>query len=98
VADESGFIDLEKLCEELFKLGIKTLMVEGGATVIWSFLNQRLADDLFVYIAPIIIGGAKTPTVADGEGIISLDELISLKIKKISRLGPGVLFHYKLIK
>jgi riboflavin biosynthesis pyrimidine reductase len=73
-------------------------MVEGGGTVIWNFLNQRLVDDLYVYISPIIIGGEITPTLADGEGIKDLDKLISLKIVNISRLDPGVLIHYKMIK
>ena len=73
-------------------------MIEGGGTVIWNFLNQRLVDELFVYIAPVVIGGIKTPTMADGIGIKGVDELISLKIVNISRLGPGVLLHYKMIK
>jgi 2,5-diamino-6-(ribosylamino)-4(3H)-pyrimidinone 5'-phosphate reductase len=96
-ADKHGFIDLSELLEELFNRGIKTLMVEGGGTVIWSFLKQGLVDDFYVYMAPLIIGGEKTPTIAGGEGIKSLDEIISLKIVDISRLEPGVLFHYKMI-
>jgi len=96
--DKIGFIDLKSLLEELFNRGIKTLMVEGGSTVIWSFLYQGLVDDLYIYMAPIIVGGAKTPTVTDGYGIKSVDELISLKIINIKELGPGVLFHYRLIK
>ena len=97
-ADENGFIDLKEILEILFNRKIKTLMVEGGGTVIWSFLNKGFVDDLFVYIAPIIIGGANTPTLADGKGIKVLDNIIPLKIMDIKRLGPGVLFHYRLIK
>jgi len=97
-ADETGFIDLKDVLEILYTRKIKTLMVEGGGTVIWSFLNQGLIDDLFVYMAPIIIGGAKTPTFADGEGIKDLDNVIPLKIVDIKRLGSGVLFQYRLIK
>lgn len=96
--DSSGLIDLKSLLRLLNNRQIKTLMVEGGGTVIWNFLNQRLVDDLFVYMAPVIIGGIKTPTMADGIGIRSLDELIYLEVVNISRLGPGVLFHYKTIK
>ena len=95
--DEEDFIDLEGLLELIYNRGVKTLMVEGGSTVIWNFLNRRLVDDIFVYMAPVIIGGIKTPTIANGKGIKNADEIISLKIVNISRLGPGVLFHYKLI-
>ncbi len=96
--NEEGQIDLGSLLELLYNLKIRTLMVEGGSTVIWNFLNKRLVDDLYVYMAPIIIGGTKTPTMSNGEGIKSIDELIYLEIVKVSRLGPGVLFHYKMIK
>lgn len=96
--DEKGFIDLEILLELLYTRGIKTLMVEGGSTVIWNFLKQRLVDDLHVYVGPMIIGGKNTPTLADGTGISGVDELISLEINGMSRLGPGILIHYKMIK
>ena len=95
--DEKDFIDLKSLLDLLYKRGIKTLMVEGGGTVIWNFLNKRLVDDFYVYISPIIVGGEKTPTIADGEGIKSADEKISLKIVNINRMGSGILFQYKLI-
>ena len=97
-ADQNGFIDLERLLDFLYDRGIRTLMVEGGSTVIWNFLKERLADDLYVYIAPIIVGGKYTPTIADGEGIKNIDELISLKIVETSRIDPGILIHYKMIK
>jgi len=96
--DENGFIALTKLLQLLYRRGIKTLMVEGGATVIWNFLRQRLVDDLYVYVSPIVIGGKTTPTLADGEGIKNIDELINLEILDIIRLGPGFLIHYRMIK
>ncbi|UCF49446.1 MAG: 2,5-diamino-6-(ribosylamino)-4(3H)-pyrimidinone 5'-phosphate reductase [Thermoplasmatales archaeon] len=95
--DAEGLIDLEDLLEMLYNREIKTLLVEGGSTVIWNFLNNGLVDDIYVYMAPIIIGGSKTPTMADGEGIKSLDELINLEIVNVKRLGPGILFHFKMI-
>jgi len=39
--------------------GIKTLMVEGGATVITAFLKARLADALVLTVAPRLVGGYK---------------------------------------
>ena len=96
--DDENQIDLNYLLELLYNLEIKSLMVEGGSTIIWNFLNKRLVDDLYLYMAPIIIGGAKTPTMADGRGIKDIDELISLEIIEIRRLGPGILFHFRMIK
>ena len=96
--DENGIIVLKKLLELLYERGIKKLMVEGGSTVIWSFLKQKLADELYVYVAPMIIGGKNTPTLAGGEGIKGVGDLISLKIVDVNRSGPGILIHYRMIQ
>jgi 3,4-dihydroxy 2-butanone 4-phosphate synthase/GTP cyclohydrolase II len=52
-----GRIPLEALLAKLAALGIRRLMVEGGAQVITSFLAQGLVDWLVLTIAPVIIGG-----------------------------------------
>jgi 2,5-diamino-6-(ribosylamino)-4(3H)-pyrimidinone 5'-phosphate reductase len=96
--DCNGLIDLHCLLNLLYVRGIKKLMVEGGGTVIWSFLKERLVDELFIYVGPIIIGGKDTPTVTDGYGIKNQNEKILLELVNISKLGPGGLFHYRLIK
>src|SRR5829696_2820475 len=45
-------------------VGIRSLLVEGGAAVITSFLRQRLVDRVVVGIAPTILG-AGTEAVGD---------------------------------
>jgi len=50
--------------------GIKTLMVEGGATVITAFLKARLADALVLTVAPRIVGGYKAVGDLQTEGIV----------------------------
>jgi 2,5-diamino-6-(ribosylamino)-4(3H)-pyrimidinone 5'-phosphate reductase len=74
---------------------VRTLLVEGGGTIIWSFLKNRVVDDLYIFIGSCIIGGKNTPTVADGSGIRSGEE-IALKIIEVKQLGSGVLIHYQL--
>jgi diaminohydroxyphosphoribosylaminopyrimidine deaminase/5-amino-6-(5-phosphoribosylamino)uracil reductase len=53
---EKGRRDLTYLLKLLGKRGIAQLLVEGGAKVITSFLRQRLADEVIIYIAPKILG------------------------------------------
>jgi len=96
--DENGFIDLKKFLEMICGRGIKKLMVEGGSTVIWSFLKQKLVDDLYVYVGPMIIGGKNTPTLADGDGIGGVGDLLSLEIIDVTTMGAGILIHYKMKK
>ncbi len=54
-----GRIPLPTLLDRLAALGVRRLMVEGGAQVITSFLAQGLADWLVLTIAPMIVGGVQ---------------------------------------
>jgi len=94
-ADRQGLLEIPCILELLSQRGIRTLLVEGGGTVIWSFLKSGMVDDLYVYIGPCIIGGKNTPTMASGEGIMREDEIITLKIVKTQRTGAGILIHYQ---
>ena len=38
-------------------VGIRHIMVEGGAEVISSFLHEKLVDQLVVTVAPRLLGG-----------------------------------------
>lgn len=48
---------LPALLHDLWKLGIHSLMIEGGARIIESFLRERLVDRLIVTLAPCLVGG-----------------------------------------
>ncbi len=93
--DQQGLLSLPEVLDLLSQRGIRTMLVEGGSTVIWSFLKSGLFDDLFVYIGPCVIGGKNTPTMAGGSGVTSGAEVIPLRIMETSRLGDGVLIHYQ---
>jgi 3,4-dihydroxy 2-butanone 4-phosphate synthase/GTP cyclohydrolase II len=56
-ADADGLVSLPALLEHLHHLHIRSLMVEGGATVISHFLAAHLADRLVLTIAPMLLGG-----------------------------------------
>jgi riboflavin-specific deaminase-like protein len=55
----AGQIDLAALLTCLHGHGIATLMVEGGARVITSFLAGRLVDQMVVTVAPLLLGGQR---------------------------------------
>ncbi|MGQ9920154.1 MAG: RibD family protein [Desulfobacca sp.] len=58
-AGANGGIELPRLLKMLGEKGIHSLMVEGGAQVITSFLSCRLVDQLIVTIAPVLVGGVR---------------------------------------
>ncbi len=62
-------VDLHAALETLKLEGVERLMVEGGARLNFALLEQGLVDELTVYVAPMLFGGATAPTLADGAGL-----------------------------
>ena len=61
-------VELPEMLATLHRLGIRRLLVEGGGTLLAEFFRLGLVDEVSVYIAPRIFGGASAPTLADGPG------------------------------
>ena len=74
--DTEGRVDLSTLLAELYEHGVGSVMVEGGARLITSFLGNRLVDRLAVCIAPKILGSG-IEAVGD-LGICELDDSLTL--------------------
>jgi 2,5-diamino-6-(ribosylamino)-4(3H)-pyrimidinone 5'-phosphate reductase len=97
VCGKGGKVDLEGLMGVLHERGIKRLLVEGGGEMIWSFLKDKLVDELKIFVGNIIIGGRKAPTVADGNGARDFGEAVKLDLKKVTRMDGGILLEYEVI-
>ena len=88
-------INIEKLLDELGKRGIETILVEGGETVMWSFLEKEIFDEFNVFISSMIIGGKNTPTIAGGKGISNNSIPPKLRLVSLEKIGNGVLLKYR---
>ena len=91
-------VDLALLLDRLTSRGIKTVLVEGGSTVIWSFLRHRLADELKVFVSSRVLGGHSAPTLAGGLGATSLEDSIGLRLERTERIGDGILLEYSVVR
>lgn len=91
-------VDLDVLVDVLARMDVKTLLVEGGSKVIWSFLKSRIADEVNIFVGSMAIGGETAPTPAGGEGAVSEDEIVALRLKRARVLGSGVLLTYEVVK
>ena len=91
-------VDRGALLDRLGDRGIRTLLVEGGSTVIWSFLRAGLVDELKVFVGSLVLGGRSAPTLVGGGGAASLSESIRLALERSDRLGDGVLLEYSVVR
>ncbi len=51
-------LSLEAVLKKLYSLSVRSVLVEGGAEIHASFLKEKLADELALFIAPKIFGGS----------------------------------------
>lgn len=87
-------IELNEVLEQLALQKITSLLVEGGGAIINSFLQQKLINQLVVYISPMLIGGVNASAFFQGCGFDSLAESLYLKIVTIKQLHDNVKLVY----
>ncbi len=76
--------------KKLFEYGVMSVLVEGGSAVASSFIRSRLADEIYLYIAPVIIG-------SDGLGYFGnmefskMRSVFRIEDRTIEKIGPDML-------
>lgn len=92
-------VDLPLALEMLKNLGVQRLMVEGGGTLNFELLRLGLVDELTIYIAPLIFGGATAATMAAGQGLVRSAAIpLRLADVQVADDAGGVLLRYFLPK
>lgn len=77
-------IPFNALLEELRKREIISVLVEGGGNTIGRFVDEKLVDKVYAFVAPILIGGEKSAGAVGGEGVKDIKDsmrLINLSFK-----------------
>jgi riboflavin biosynthesis pyrimidine reductase len=82
-------VDAAEALRLLRRLGVRSVLIEGGARVITSFLKARIADRVIVGIAPTILG-AGTEAVGDLD-IVSVASGLPITNQSIYRAGNDLL-------
>jgi diaminohydroxyphosphoribosylaminopyrimidine deaminase/5-amino-6-(5-phosphoribosylamino)uracil reductase len=82
-----GGVSLADLCRRLGRLGIRSLLVEGGSAVNASFLRHKLIDRVVLYVAPLLLGGNDAKGVIGGAAPKQLRDSVSLDEVTIRRVG-----------
>ena len=67
--------------------GVKRLLCEGGGAINGGLFLARVVDEIYLTIAPVIMGGRNAPTPADGDGFPKLADALPLKMKRLQRVG-----------
>lgn len=89
LVEEQG--DLSAALQTLVKKGCNTVMVEAGGTLMASFLQAGLADELVVFYAPLLTGGPD-------KGFGDLTPNVKLTEQRFTRIGSDILLQARIRK
>nr|AIF20370.1 riboflavin biosynthesis protein RibD (RIB7, arfC) [uncultured marine group II/III euryarchaeote KM3_89_F04] len=95
IACGNGAVDLPQLLALLRARGVRKVLVEGGESVLWSFLTSGLWDEFTQFVANTLIGGVTSPSVAGGPGAATPAEMHAFALESAERLGDGVLLTWR---
>jgi diaminohydroxyphosphoribosylaminopyrimidine deaminase / 5-amino-6-(5-phosphoribosylamino)uracil reductase len=83
-------LSLKAVLRVLHSLQVRSLLVEGGGEVHASFLKEKLADEVALFISPKILGGPG-PSWAGGEGIENPNRAPYLRDIRVEKIGSDFL-------
>jgi diaminohydroxyphosphoribosylaminopyrimidine deaminase/5-amino-6-(5-phosphoribosylamino)uracil reductase len=79
VAEAEGRVSLPSVLDVLGAHGVASLMVEGGGEVLGSFLAARLADQVALFRAPLLLGGRGSRPAFGGPDPLEVREALRLE-------------------
>lgn len=89
-------VDLKQLMHYLGKMGIDSILLEGGGELNFSALKSGIVDEVIAFIAPKIIGGSSAKTPVEGKGIEIMNNAIELKNISLKTIGTDIVIQGRL--
>lgn len=87
----NGHLDLQALLEKLAAMEITSVLVEGGSEVHGAFIDAGLAERVYAFIAPKIIGGKNAIGPVGGIGSSDMGKALKLHGVEYKQLGTDFL-------
>jgi diaminohydroxyphosphoribosylaminopyrimidine deaminase/5-amino-6-(5-phosphoribosylamino)uracil reductase len=91
VKEDAGQVNLKDMMKKLARIGITSILVEGGGILIGSLFDEKLVDKILFFFSPKIIGGKDAISSVMGKGIARIDNAVKVKGMKLRRLGEDFL-------
>lgn len=84
-------VDLLALMKALGKQGLDSVLLEGGAALNFSAMEQGIVDKVVSFIAPKLVGGEMAKTPIGGAGIQELKNAVLLDNIQVSRFQQDIM-------
>lgn len=93
--DVQGKVNLNTLMEYLGRIGIDSILLEGGGTLNDSALRAGIVQKLMVFVAPKVFGGAQAKTPVEGIGTEIPADAYFLRLANVRQIGDDLLLEYE---
>lgn len=93
-----GRVDMRLLVQALSAMGVKRILIEGGAELNAEALGAGIVDEVYLFVAPKVVGGGGAKGVVGGEGAAKIADALPLKLKKTEKSGNDLLMTYRVIR
>lgn len=90
-ANGDGQVALRPLLDELGRRGLNSLLLEGGGQLLGSFFAAGLVNEVWAFLAPLIIGGDDAPGAVRGPGAARLVGAWQLQNVRVETIGRDIL-------
>lgn len=87
-------LDLKVLFKKLYDLKIKSILVEAGGKLNGELISLGLADKVYQFIAPKILGDNKGISAFYGRNIKKVSDTLNFKFESITDFDPDILVIY----
>jgi diaminohydroxyphosphoribosylaminopyrimidine deaminase/5-amino-6-(5-phosphoribosylamino)uracil reductase len=81
------------LLDELGRRRMTNILVEGGSALLGSFRDAAAIDEVHVFVAPRLVGGAGALTPIGGHGVQKVADALALSEWQIQQIGDDLLLH-----
>jgi diaminohydroxyphosphoribosylaminopyrimidine deaminase/5-amino-6-(5-phosphoribosylamino)uracil reductase len=88
---------LDALLNELGRRRMTNVMVEGGSRLLGTFFEMRAIDEVHIFMAPKIVGGAGAISPIGGAGVDQIADARALADITIEELDGDVYIHGRLL-
>lgn len=93
----NGKVDLEFLTAQLFEKGIRSILIEAGGMLNGAFIKAGLADKLYQFIAPKILGDVEAKGFVEGFDVSDINDGLKLEIVSVQSFAPDILVETMII-
>lgn len=91
VKEKNEKIDLRDALKTLGKLGIGSVLVEGGGETAAGIVERNLFDKAYFFVAPKIVGGRAATMSVSGKGVKNINDAVNLANVKVKPIGKDFL-------